>query len=110
MASDLDLVQIVDAALSEATRKRGAWLVCRPGCSECCTGAFPISQLDAHRLRLGLKELEARDAPGAFRIRQRAREYIARFWSDFPGDPSTGVLDEGEEAEDRFAGFADEAP
>jgi len=110
MIGDRALVQIVDAALAEATRKSGAWLVCRPGCSECCMGAFPIGPLDAQRLRLGLRELERDDAPRALRVRQRAREYIARFWSDFPGDPTTGVLEEGEEAEDRFASFADDAP
>jgi Fe-S-cluster containining protein len=110
MIGDRALVQIVDAALAEATRKSGAWLVCRPGCSECCIGAFPIGQLDVQRLRAGLRELERDDAPRALRVRQRARDYIARFWSDFPGDPTTGVLEEGEEAEDRFAAFADDVP
>jgi Fe-S-cluster containining protein len=110
MSTGQALVQIVDAALAEAARKSGAWLVCRPGCCQCCIGAFPISQLDAQRLRQGLAELESRDAPRALRVRRRARDYMARFWSDFPGEPATGILEEGEDAEERFAAFADEEP
>ena len=49
------LIQIVDAALAEAARKGGDWVVCRPGCCECCVGVFPISQSDALRLREGLR-------------------------------------------------------
>ena len=56
---DRAFIQIVDAALAEAARKSGAWLVCRPGCCECCIGPFAITQLDAKRLRTGLAELEA---------------------------------------------------
>jgi len=110
MATDAALLQIVDAALAEAARKSGGWLVCRPGCYECCIGPFPISQLDAGRLRDGLVELERHDASRARRVRQRARNYLARLGLDFPGDPVTGVLEEGDEAEERFATMADEEP
>jgi Fe-S-cluster containining protein len=96
--------------MAEAARKSGGWLVCRPGCFECCIGPFPISQLDALRLRDGLAELERRDRPRAQRVRRRTRDYLARFGSDFPGDPETGVLEEGDEAEESFAAFADEEP
>ena len=58
-SGDRTLIQIVDAALAEAARKSGQWLVCRVGCTQCCIGPFPISQLDARRLRGGLAELEA---------------------------------------------------
>ena len=61
MSGDQALIQIVDAALAEAARKSGPWLVCRPGCTGCCMGPFPITQLDARRLREGLAELESRD-------------------------------------------------
>jgi hypothetical protein len=54
------LVQIVDAALAEAARRSGSWLVCRPGCTQCCHGPFEISQLDAHRLRKGLAPIICR--------------------------------------------------
>jgi Fe-S-cluster containining protein len=109
-ASDDALIQIVDAAMAEAARRSGAWLVCRVGCTECCIGPFPITQLDARRLRRGLAELEARDPERAGHVRERARQYVARTSRDFPGDPFTGILAEGEEAEARFASFAEDEP
>ena len=109
MAGDRDLIQIVDTAMAEAARLSGGWLVCRPGCAECCIGPFPITQLDARRLREGLEQLEHRDPERAARVRQRSREAMARLTdSDFPGDPATGILDEGEEAEERFAALPDD--
>jgi len=54
MSGDEVLIRIVDAAMAEAARKSGPWLVCRSGCTECCMGPFPITQLDARRLREGL--------------------------------------------------------
>jgi Fe-S-cluster containining protein len=109
-SGDVALIQIVDAALVESERKSGNWLVCHPGCTQCCIGPFPISQLDAWRLSRGLVELESRDPQRAERVRRRARESVTRLAQDFPGDPATGVLAEGEEAEERFAEFADEEP
>jgi Fe-S-cluster containining protein len=78
MDGDREFIQIVDAALAEAAEKSGAWLVCRPGCCECCLGAFAITQLDAARLRSGLKELESGDPARAARVRQRARDAADR--------------------------------
>jgi len=104
------LIQIVDAAMVEATRRSGPWLVCRVGCTECCIGPFPITQLDARRLRRGLAELEVGDPDRAGRVRERARRYVARISREFPGDPLTGILAEGEEAEAMFAGFANDEP
>ena len=109
-AADRQLVQIVDAALAEAERKSGAWLVCRPGCTQCCHGPFPISQLDVARLREGMRELEAGDPVRAARVRDRARDSVARLASKFPGNPETGILAEDEEAEAWFAEFADDEP
>ena len=86
VAKDGELVQIVDAALAEATRKAGAWLVCRPGCMECCIGPFAITQLDAVRLREGLAELERSQPERAAQVRRRAREYVADM-TDFPRRP-----------------------
>jgi Fe-S-cluster containining protein len=71
----VDLIHIVDAAMAEAARKAGPWLVCRPGCAECCVGSFEISGLDADRLRTGLAELAARDSVRAARIVERARRF-----------------------------------
>jgi len=108
VATDRDLVQIIDAAMAEAARKSGAWLVCRPGCTSCCMGAFPITMLDAARLRSGLGELGRADPGRAAAVRRRAAEYVARL-PVFPGDLATGILSEGEEAEDQFAALAEEA-
>ena len=109
-AKDQALIQIVDSALAEAARRSGKWLVCRQGCTQCCIGAFPINQLDAQRLRRGLAELE-KHAPGrARRVRERAREAVARLERDFPGDPVSGVLDEGNDAAERFSDFANDEP
>lgn len=107
---DQKLIQIVDSALADATRKSGKWLACRPGCTQCCIGAFSINQLDAVRLRRGLADLEKRAPERAARIRRRARESVARLSPDFPGDAASGVLDEGEEAEQKFADFANDEP
>ncbi len=107
---DHKLIQIVDSALADATRRSGHWLVCKPGCTQCCVGAFAINQLDALRLQRGLADLDKLDPKRAARIRQRARESVARLSPDFPGDPVTGILDEGEEADQQFAEFANDEP
>lgn len=107
---DQKLIQIVDSALADATRRSGAWLVCRPGCTQCCIGAFAINQLDALRLRRGMGDLERREPERAERVRQRARESVERLSPTFPGDPISGVLHEGKKAEMRFADFANDEP
>ena len=107
---DQKLVQIVDAALAEAARRSGTWLVCRPGCTQCCIGPFPVSQLDAERLKQGLLQLEAADPERALRVRQRARASVARLSPDFPGDLATGILSEDENALDQFTDSADDEP
>jgi Fe-S-cluster containining protein len=71
----VDLIHIVDAALVDAARKAGPWLVCRPGCAECCTGSFAISELDANRLQTGLAALEQRDPERAARMLDRAGRF-----------------------------------
>lgn len=107
---DRELVQIVDAALADAARRSGEWLVCRKGCTECCIGVFAINQLDAARLRHGLAELERQDPQRADRIRHRARQSVARIARDFPGDADTGLLGEDQQSEDRFLDFANDEP
>jgi Fe-S-cluster containining protein len=102
------LIQIVDAALAEATRKSGDRLACRPGCTECCVEPFPISQLDAWRLRQGLARLAEQDAARAERVRRRVRDSALRLAPDFPGDASTGLLADGGGAEERFEDFAND--
>ncbi len=105
---DSRLIQIVDVALADAARRSGDWLVCRPGCTQCCVGVFAINQLDALRLQRGLAALEEKDPERAERIRSRARDSVRRLAVSFPGDVRTGVLDEGSVAEERFAEFAND--
>jgi Fe-S-cluster containining protein len=71
---------------------------------------FPINSLDAVRLREGLANLEASAPERAVRVRQRARDAVSRLAKEFPGDPISGLLDESEEAERRFAEFANDEP
>jgi Fe-S-cluster containining protein len=97
---DQELVQIVDAAMAEAVRKSGSWLLCRPGCHECCLGVFPITQLDAQRLRSGLAELERSDPRRASRLRMRAQASAERIRREFPAEPLQAVLDSEEAADD----------
>jgi len=107
---DQKLIQIVDAALADVTRRSGAWLACRLGCTQCCIGVFTINQLDALRLRRGLADLEQLAPERAARVRQRSRESVARLSQEFPGDPVSGILHEGQAAEDQFANFANDEP
>ncbi|MGB6476456.1 MAG: YkgJ family cysteine cluster protein [Candidatus Sulfotelmatobacter sp.] len=109
-AGDRKLIQIVDAALVDASRRAGEWLACRPGCTQCCVGVFAIHQLDVVRLQQGVADLEKTDPQRARRIRERARASVGRLSAEFPGNRKTGVLDEGPEAEERFAEFANDEP
>jgi Fe-S-cluster containining protein len=98
MTCDFELVQIVDTSLAEAARRSGSWLVCRPGCTQCCFGPFEITQLDAQRLREGLAELERHDPRRARAVRDRARQAAntTNFSDDDPCpalDPETGTCD-----------------
>jgi len=107
-AGDRKLVQIVDAALADATRRSGPWLVCRPGCIQCCVGVFPINQLDATRLKSGLAELEKRDPARAAAVHARSREAATRLRADIPGDPRSGILAEDDASQARFEEFAND--
>ncbi len=95
-SGDRAFVQVVDAALADAGRRSGPWLVCHPGCTECCLGPFSITPLDARRLRLGLAELEARDPGRAARVRERVRQAAVEMGDDDPCpalDPASGLCD-----------------
>jgi Fe-S-cluster containining protein len=107
---DQQLVQIVDAALADATRRSGDWLKCKPGCTQCCVGVFAISQLDAVRLREGLAKQEKSDATKAERLKKRIALSRKKLSKGFPGNAATGVLDESDEAQERFEEFANDVP
>ena len=108
-AKDAQLVQIVDAALTDAARRAGEWLVCREGCTQCCYGAFAINALDAARLQSGMQTLRATEPALAAAIEERARAWLASFGADFPGDLTTWKLGETEAERERFENFANEA-
>ncbi|HTM15439.1 MAG TPA: YkgJ family cysteine cluster protein [Terracidiphilus sp.] len=107
---DGDLIQIVDAALADATRRSGPWLACRPGCTQCCHGAFAINALDAARLQVGMQALESSEPQTAESVRQRAQNWLSEYAPDFPGDPSSGLLGTSESDQARFEDFANDAP
>lgn len=102
MKGDLELVQIVDAVMAEAARRSGSWLACRRGCCQCCIGPFPITALDAIRLREGLADLAARDPDRADRVKNRAGASATRLQRQFPGDTAARVLE--------IEGAADDEP
>jgi Fe-S-cluster containining protein len=108
-ARDSELVRIMDAGLAEAARKAGAWLACRPGCTQCCHGTFAIDELDAQRLHAGMERLRKDNPALAATIEQRAEAWIAEHGADFPGDPRTGLLGESDEERERFEEYANEA-
>jgi Fe-S-cluster containining protein len=117
------LIQIVDAAVADAYHRGGNHLLCKPGCSQCCIGVFPIAHQDAARLREGLAALEQTDPAKAARIRTRAADSLTRLDPWFPGDRATGILNEdhagspasglgslGQEAAILFEEFANDEP
>lgn len=103
------LIQIVDAALASAVERSRHHLVCRPGCTQCCHGVFPVSQQDAARLRDGLRILEQQDPQCAARIRNRVAASLARISPIFPGDLATGILANDYEDALLFADDSDDA-
>lgn len=109
-AGDSELVQIMDLALADAAQRAGARLACRPGCTQCCHGAFAIDALDAARLATGMDALAATNPSLAEEIRNRATAWIEEFEADFPGDTQSGILGTSEEEHARFEEFANEAP
>ena len=104
------LVQIVDTAVADAYRRGGTHLVCHPGCSQCCIGVFPIAHEDAGRLREGLTALEQEDPAKAKRIHERVAQSLTRLDPWFPGNLTTGILNEDHEAAILFEEFANDEP
>jgi Fe-S-cluster containining protein len=107
---DQDLIQIVTAALASATARSGPHLVCRPGCTQCCVGVFPIAHRDAAYLREGLAALTHTDPEKSQRIHTRVRESLVRLDPWFPGNVSTGILSEDDDQTILFEEFANDEP
>jgi Fe-S-cluster containining protein len=84
-------------------------LVCRPGCSQCCIGVFPIAHQDAARLLEGITALEQTDPKKVQRIRERVEASLTRLNPWFPGDRTTGVLNEDYETSALFTDESEDA-
>lgn len=106
---DRRLLALVDAAVGEAAAASGAHLACRAGCTPCCYGPFPITQLDAWRLREGLRALEYTNPTRALAIRARASEDVATQRDAFPGDQD-GTFHGDEAAEESFCARYHDVP
>jgi len=104
--TDRRLLQVIDGAMSEAAALAGDRLACRPGCTECCHGPFPINGLDAARLRRGLAELAVHDPGRATAVVSRARAQLPLLADGFPGDPATGELADSDAADGYFEAHA----
>jgi Fe-S-cluster containining protein len=109
-AGDRELVQIMDAALADAARRAGAWLVCRPGCTQCCHGAFAIGELDALRLAAGMIALRLENPSLATEIERRAKAWIDEYGPAFPGNRQTGLLGHSDAEQAAFELYANDAP
>ena len=105
-------VALVDGAFANAAARSGTHLLCRPGCTQCCTGVFAIGPADALRLRQGLVVLDQESPERAARVRQRAAASWSRLAQQFPGDATSGALELGPDGgpSDGFENFANNEP
>lgn len=109
------LIQITDAAIASSYERagrgsglaQGEWMACRPGCHQCCIGVFPVSALDARRLREALAAAPIDVRKG---IEVRAAASRSRLEPGFPGDASTGQLFTEAQHEEAFEDFANDEP
>ncbi|HMF78651.1 MAG TPA: YkgJ family cysteine cluster protein [Bryobacteraceae bacterium] len=109
---DRAFVALIDGAFADAATRSGPHLLCRPGCTQCCIGAFAIGPADALRLKKGLAALQHEDPERAARVRGRAAASWSRLAPQFPGNAHSGALDldgDGGPSE-RFDGFANDEP
>lgn len=88
--------------LSSLARKTDAWfaraqasllgqLPCHAGCTQCCIGPFPITILDADRLRIGLRSLSDEQRE---RIEQVAQEQVVAMEAAYPLLTQSPFLDQ----------------
>ena len=104
-AEDRRLLALVDAALERARASAGTHLVCQSGCTPCCFGPFAITQLDAWRLREGLRALAVTEPGRAAGVHERAAAAVARQAPAF-GPGQEGVFATEAEEERFYETFA----
>jgi Fe-S-cluster containining protein len=75
-AEDRRFLRVLDGDLAAGARIAGPHLACRIGCTDCCVGSFPITQLDARRLRRGLSLLSETNPARASAVLARAERAI----------------------------------
>lgn len=87
--------------LSSLARKTDEWFAraeaallgqipCRPGCSHCCIGPFPITLLDVELLQEGLAQLPPNERE---RIERLAQEQVAAMEAAYPRLATSRFLD-----------------
>jgi len=81
---DRALLESLDHGFSVARARAGEKLVCRAGCDSCCRTLFPITALDARRLRDGMRELHEGSGDRANAIRLRAKERMESILEQTP--------------------------
>jgi len=81
---------------------------CRPGCSHCCIGPFPITLLDVHLLQEGLSHLPPNQRE---RIEGRARSQAAAMEAAYPQLLKSRFLDDWPDTDiDRLVSQFHQAP
>ena len=100
--ADAAFLRTVDGILAAGRERAGDAVVCRIGCTECCTGLFDITALDAFRLRRGVAALAESNRDAAAAVVGRARRQWREVSKVFPGDRERGVLAGDEAAREAF--------
>lgn len=109
-AADRRFLSRLEDTLAAAVRRAGRHVTCRLGCTECCSGPFDITLLDAFRLRRGLARLAKRQPEVAAAVAARARAQWAEMAAAFPGNSASGRLSVDEAARRRFFAAFEEMP
>ena len=92
----LSLARKTDEWFARAKAALLGQIPCRPGCSHCCIGPFPITLLDVELLQEGLAQLPPNERE---RIEQRAEEQVAAMEAAYPRLANSRFLDQWPDAD-----------